>query len=376
MAGPQVRKIIHVDMDMFYAAVELRDRPDLRGLPLVVGGPPASRSVVTTATYEARKFGIRSGMSCAEARRRCPVCLFLPPSFGKYERVSQQIRAVFLEFTDLVEPVSLDEAYLDVTENKVGECSATRIAREIKRRIVERTGLTASAGVGPSMFVAKLASEHRKPDGLFTVPPGRVLDFIRPLKTIQIPGVGRKTEAALAALGLHTVADLAARSGEFLQAHFGKFGSYLFDIARGIDERPVTPVWERRSYGAEETFPSDVLAVGEVWPWIVACAERAFAGMTERGMAARTVTLKIKYHDFRMVTRRRTLDRFLTSVDEVVALARELLQATEAGRVRIRLAGVSLSTFTASRRSPGREMGGRPLFPALAEIGPEKVDLP
>ncbi len=222
--GPELRKIIHVDMDMFYAAVELRDRPELRGRPLVVGGPPDSRSVATTANYEARKFGIHSGMSCAQARRLCPQCLFIPPDFRKYQQVSQQIHEIFHEFTDLVESVSLDEAYLDVTRNKKNEPSATRLAREIKACIFAATGLTASAGVAASMFVAKIASDARKPDGLCVVRPEQVLAFIRPLPVIKIPGIGRVTDAQLAKLGIRTVADLEKKPLEFLEQEFGKFG--------------------------------------------------------------------------------------------------------------------------------------------------------
>ena len=257
-ASPPLRKIIHVDMDMFYAAVEMRDRPELRGKPLVVGGRPDSRSVATTASYEARKFGIHSGMSCAQARRLCPQCLFIPPDFKKYQQVSEQIHAIFREYTDLVESVSLDEAYLDVTRNKQNEPSATRLAREIKARIFAATGLTASAGVAANMFVAKIASDARKPDGLCVVRPEQVMDFIRPLPVIKIPGIGRVTDARLQQLGIRTVADLEKKPLDFLESEFGKFGRYLFDIARGIDERPVTPWRERQSYGAEETFPRDI----------------------------------------------------------------------------------------------------------------------
>ena len=250
VSAPSLRKIIHVDMDMFYAAVEMRDRPELRGKPLVVGGRPDSRSVATTANYEARKFGIHSGMSCAQARRLCPSCLFIPPDFKKYHQVSEQIHAIFHEYTDLVESVSLDEAYLDVTRNTRNEPSATRLAMEIKARIFAATGLTASAGVAANLFVAKIASDARKPDGLCVVRPEQVMDFIRPLPVIRIPGIGRVTDARLLQLGIRTVADLEARPLEFLERQFGKFGRYLFDIARCIDESPVTPWRERQSYGA------------------------------------------------------------------------------------------------------------------------------
>jgi DNA polymerase-4 len=345
-----VRKIIHVDMDMFYAAVELLTRPDLRGQPVVVGGPPNSRSVVTTANYVARKYGIRSAMPCAEAARRCPSCIFLPPDFEKYRAVSEVIREVFREVTDLVEPVSLDEAYLDVTQNKAGEPSATRIARAVKKKILERTKLTASAGVASTMFVAKIASDFRKPDGLTVVPPERALAFIRPLPVIKIPGIGRVTDGHLAALGIRTVADLAAKPLEFLEEQFGSFGGYLFNIARGVDEREVTPVWERKSLGAEETFERDLTDRGAIEAYLRNCAIRVFGELTEEEKRARTVTLKLKYHDFRSITRRRTLDEFVRSPDEIFALARALLDRTEAGKVPIRLAGIALSTFTRKER--------------------------
>lgn len=348
--SPPLRKIIHVDMDMFYAAVEIRDRPELRGKPLVIGGRPDSRSVATTANYEARKFGIRSGMSCAEARRRCPQCLFIPPDFRKYQQVSEQIRAIFFEYTDLVETMSLDEAYLDVTRNKKNEASATRLAREIKERIFAATGLTASAGVAASMFVAKIASDARKPDGLCVVRPEQVMAFIRPLPVIKIPGIGKVTDARLQKLGIRTVAELEGRPLDFLEKEFGKFGRYLFDIARGIDERPVTPWRERQSYGAEETFAVDVLEKGRLLDFLRECSQRIFTELHQEGKMARTVTLKIKYFDFHSVTRRQTSDAFLDRAEKVFQAAAVLLERTEAGRKPVRLAGVSLSNFEPPRR--------------------------
>jgi DNA polymerase-4 len=354
------RKIIHVDMDMFYAAVEMRDRPELRGRPLVVGGSPDSRSVATTANYEARRFGIRSGMSCAEARRRCPGCLFIPPDFEKYRRVSEQVQAIFREYTDLVESVSLDEAYLDVTRNKRNEPSATRLAREIKRRILAATGLTASAGVAASMFVAKIASDACKPDGLCVVRPEQVMAFIRPLPVIKIPGIGRVTDSLLAKLGVRSVADLEKCPLPLLEERFGKFGRYLHDIARGIDETPVTPWRERLSYGAEETFARDMTKKGPLQEYLRACARRVFGELGEEGKRARTVTLKIKYNDFQVVTRRRTFAAFLGSADEVARAACDLLERTEAGRRPVRLAGIALSNFTLPRRET--ESAVAPLF--------------
>jgi DNA polymerase-4 len=344
------RKIIHIDMDMFFAAVELRDRPELAGRPVVVGGRPDSRSVATTANYEARKFGIHSGMPCAEARRRCPHCLFIPPDFRKYQQVSEQIRKIFSEYTDLVETMSLDEAYLDVTRNKKNEPSATRIAREIKARIFAGTGLTASAGVAANMFVAKIASDARKPDGLCVVRPGQVMAFIRPLPVIRIPGIGRVTDGRLQQLGIRTVADMEKKPLEFLEREFGKFGLYLHDIARGIDERQVTPWRERQSYGAEETFPRDIPEKEPLLEFLRECAQRVFSELQEEGKLARTVTLKIKYFDFQTVTRRQTGDRFLTSAAEVFQAASALLERTEAGRRPVRLAGISLSNFQEQKK--------------------------
>jgi DNA polymerase-4 len=358
--APLPRKIIHVDMDMFYAAVEMRDRPELRGKPLVVGGRPDSRSVATTANYEARKFGIHSGMSCAQARRLCPQCLFIPPDFKKYHQVSEQIHGIFHEFSDLVESVSLDEAYLDVTRNKKNESSATRLAREIKQRIFVATGLTASAGVAANMFVAKIASDARKPDGLCVVRPEQVMAFIRPLPVLKIPGIGRVTDARLQQLGILTVADLEKKPLEFLEREFGKFGLYLYDIARGVDERPVMPWRERLSYGAEETFPRDIPEKEPLLEFLRECAERVFTELKEEGKLARTVTLKIKYADFQLVTRRRTFECFLASPAEIFRAARDLLERTEAGRQPVRLAGIALSNFTPARRN--REVAEAPLF--------------
>ena len=347
-----VRKIIHVDMDMFYAAVEIHDRPELRSRPLVVGGPPNSRSVVTTANYEARKFGIRSAMSCAEAKKRCPTCIFIPPDFEKYERVSEQIREIFFDFTDRVETASLDEAYLDVTENKIHEASATRIAREIKARIFAATGLTASAGVAPSMFVAKIASEICKPDGLCVVRPERVLSFIRGLDVIRIPGIGKKTEAELLKLGIRTVSDLAEKPLSLLRERFGKFGSYLYDIARGIENREVTPAWERKSFGVEETFAEDITDGEFLRRYLYRCAARVFELIESEKKQGRTVTLKIKYFDFQSITRRVTRERFFVSAGEVFQTACDLLARTEAGVRPIRLAGISMSTFSEKKAIP------------------------
>ncbi|HSE42906.1 MAG TPA: DNA polymerase IV [Acidobacteriota bacterium] len=345
------RKIIHVDMDMFYAAVELLDKPELRDKPVVVGGSPKSRSVVTTANYVARKYGIRSAMSCAEAYRRCPETVFLRPDFPKYHTYSQKIRSIFFRYTDLVEPLSLDEAYLDVTSNKMNEVSATRLASAIKKEIVDVTGLTASAGVAPNKFVAKIASDFNKPDGLTVVPPEKVLEFIRPLPVRRIPGIGPKSDAHMAKLGIRTVADLAAQTLQWLEENFGSFGQYLWEIARGIDERDVISSWERKSLGAEETFQQDLLEIADIEYYLRQCAQSVFDQLTKEEKKARTVTLKIKYHDFKTITRRRTLEDFIHSSDEVFTVARDLLSRTDAGRIKIRLAGISLSNFNVTEQS-------------------------
>lgn len=351
--GP-VRKIIHVDMDMYYAAVELLDKPELREQPVVVGGSPKSRSVVTTANYVARKYGIRSAMSCAEAYRRNPQTVFIKPDFPKYHKYSEIIRSIFFTYTNLVEPLSLDEAYLDVTANKLGEPSATRIAGAIKRDIFEQTQLTASAGVAPNMFVAKIASDFKKPDGLTVVPPEKVLEFILPLPVRRIPGIGPKSDARMAELGVRTVADLAGQTREWLDEHFGSFGEYLYDIARGIDEREVTPFWERKSLGAEETFQHDLLEIPEIEDYLRHCAQSVFKQLVKEGKQARTVTLKIKYYNFQSITRRRTLDDFIQNADQIFEVARDLLSRTDAGRVKIRLAGISLSSFS-KKEKPDNE---------------------
>lgn len=338
-------------MDMFYAAVELLDKPELRDRPVVVGGSPKSRSVVTTANYVARKFGIHSAMSCSEAYRRCPDTIFIQPDFPKYHKYSQMIRAIFYKFTDLVEPLSLDEAYLDVTVNKIGEVSATRVAAAIKKEIFEQTGLTASAGVAPNMFVAKIASDFKKPDGLTVVPPEKVLEFITPLPVRKIPGIGPKSDAHMEKLGVRTVKDLASKPLEWLQENFGSFGQYLYDIARGIDEREVTASWERKSLGAEETFQQDLLEIPAIEFYLRQCAHSVFEQLKKEGKQARTVTLKIKYHNFQTITRRRTLDGFINSGDEIFEVARDLLSRTDAGRIKIRLAGISLSNFNTTEES-------------------------
>jgi len=341
---PYNRKIIHVDMDAFYASVEQRDDPSLRGRPVVVAWRGA-RSVVCAASYEARTFGIRSAMPALRAERLCPDAVFVPPDFTRYKAVSTQVRAIFHEHTDLVEPLSLDEAYLDVTESKSGLRIATEIAQIIRARIKDVTGLTASAGIAPNKFLAKIASDWRKPDGQFVVPPHRVEAFLTPLQVNRVPGVGKVMEAKLAALGIATVGDLRAFPLEQLQAHFGAFGQHLFNRARGIDERPVEPDQPVQSVSSEDTFAEDLL-LDELEPAIVQLAERTWNATRRTDRVGHTVVLKLKTAQFRIITRSFTPESAPASLQEL----REIVLALRARvdlppQTRYRLVGVGLSGF-------------------------------
>ena len=265
------RKIIHIDMDAFYASVEQRDNPELRGKPVIVAWK-GKRSVVCAASYEARRFGVRSAMAATYAERLCPEAIFVPPDFPRYRAVSRATREIFSRHTDLIEPLSLDEAYLDVTENKTGLATATRVASSIRRKIREELNLTASAGVAPNKCLAKIASDWRKPNGLFVIQPAEVEDFLTPLPVGRIPGVGKVTEAKLARLGLQTVGEIRARSLEELEHSFGRYGKRLHELARGIDDSPVLPDRPTQSISAEDTFEEDVL-LAETEPMIRCLAE-------------------------------------------------------------------------------------------------------
>ncbi len=342
MSAP--RKIVHVDMDAFYASVEQRDRRELAGRPVVVAWKGA-RSVVCAASYEARRFGIRSAMPALRAERLCPQAIFVPPDFPRYREVSRQIRGIFLRHTDLVEPLSLDEAYLDVTAEKTGLPTATATARAIRAAIRAETGLTASAGVAPNKFLAKIASDWRKPDGLFVIRPHEVEAFLAPLPVGRLPGVGRSTEAALAELGLATVGDLRRCEPRELERRFGRFGLRLAQLAVGIDESPVRPDRPRRSVSCEDTFPDDrpLAALG---PEIDAAAAKVWEIVRRGGRQARTVTVKLKTADFRVLTRRVTPARPPADAGELGAVARALLDRfAEPPETRYRLAGVGVSNF-------------------------------
>ncbi|MCW6507956.1 DNA polymerase IV [Lichenifustis flavocetrariae] len=338
------RKIIHVDMDAFYASVEQRDDPALRGRPIAVGGA-RERGVVAAASYEARTFGVRSAMPSVTARRLCPDLTFVPPRFDVYKAVSGEIRSIFETYTDLVEPLSLDEAYLDVTEDRARMGSATAIAEAIRRRIKTETGLTASAGVSYNKFLAKLASDHNKPDGLCVVTPRQGPDFVAALPVSRFHGVGPVTAAKMALLGIATGADLRAQSLAMLKEHFGKSADYYFWAARGRDDRPVRAHRERKSIGAERTFFEDLRAEDDLVAALHPIAEKVWERAAQGGALGRTVTLKVKYADFRQVTRAQSPGGAVTSFDTLRAAGTGLLLGLCPVERGVRLLGLTLSGF-------------------------------
>ncbi len=349
MAEPEIRKIIHLDMDAFYASVEQRDDPELRGKPVAVGGS-RERGVVMAASYEARQFGVRSAMPSATAKRLCPELLFVKPRFDAYKEVSQKIRAIFLEYTSLVEPLSLDEAYLDVTTNLKNIPLASDIARAIRARILAEIGLTASAGISYNKFLAKLASDHRKPNGQFVIPPEKGPAFVEALPIGKFHGVGPATEAKMKRLGIETGADLKAQSLEFLQQYFGKAGSWYFAISRGEDDRRVVPDRPRKSVGSETTFAQDLGRPAEIEEGVKSVLDDVWGYCERTGIAGRTVTVKIKYSDFQIVTRSRTLDHPVASRGELEQTSVELVRSILPLEKKVRLLGVSLSNM--AERAP------------------------
>lgn len=338
------RKIIHIDMDAFYASVEQRDDPGLRGRPVVVGSP-AARGVIAAASYEARKFGVRSAMPSSTALRKCPDLVFVPHRFEVYRAVSRQIHEIFAHFTDLIEPLSLDEAYLDVTANKAGLETATQTARTIRARIFDETGLTASAGISYNKFLAKMASDQNKPNGQFLVAPGQGEAFVQTLPVGRFYGVGEKTEAKMKRLGIHNGEDLHRQSLPFLQQHFGKSGSWFHGIARGIDERPVNPDRERKSSGSETTFESDLLDTHRIEAEVQALADKVFAWCQKAQAFGRTATVKIKYGDFQQATRSRSVPVPIAQPGLLVRLATDLVRSVYPLRMGVRLLGVTVSNF-------------------------------
>ncbi|MCX7675763.1 MAG: DNA polymerase IV [Alteraurantiacibacter sp.] len=348
--GPDLglRKIIHVDMDAFFASVEQRDNPHLRGRPVAVGFA-GGRGVVAAASYEARRFGVRSAMPSVTALRKCPELVFVPPRFDVYRAVSQQIRDIFARYTPLIEPLSLDEAYLDVTADLPGIGSATRIAELIRAAIRAETGLTASAGVSYNKFLAKLASDQNKPDGLCVIRPGEGARFVAALPVRRFHGIGPKGAEKMAALGIATGADLAARDIAFLRQHFGSFADYLYRAARGIDLRPVQPDREAKSIGGERTFAHDMIAPDELrgaLTTIIAIVwDRIAARQARSPVQGRTVVLKLKYSDFTVATRSRSQPTPVASREEFTALARDLLEAELPLDRPIRLMGLTLANL-------------------------------
>jgi DNA polymerase-4 len=345
------RKIVHVDMDAFYASVEQRDDPRLRGRPVVVAWR-GNRSVVCAASYEARRFGVRSAMAAVRAERLCPEAIFVPPDFVRYRAASRLAREIFKRHTDLVEPLSLDEAYLDVTENKMEFPTATRVAQAIRAQIRGELNLTASAGVAPNKFLAKIASDWRKPDGLFVIQPSDVEAFLPPLPVGRLPGVGKVTEARLNQLGIRTVGDLRLLAQPDLEAQFGRHGRRLYELARGIDDNPVVPDRPTKSISAEDTFERDV-PLKEAGPLICRMAEKAWDASRKEPRIARTVVLKLKTSDFRILTRSCTPLAPPASCDELTRIALSLAEKVNLGEERLfRLAGVGLSNFQNAQPEP------------------------
>jgi len=342
----QYRKIIHIDMDAFYAAVEVRDNPDLNGKPVVVGGKPNSRGVVSTCSYEARKIGIHSAMPCIQAYRLCPQAIFLPPNFSKYKAVSQQIREIFFQYTDLVEPMSLDEAFLDVTKNKKNIPYATEIAKEIKEKIFQKTRLTASAGVSFNKFLAKVASDYKKPNGLTVITPRNADQFINKLLIRKFFGVGKVTEKKMVKLGIKTGWDLKQKNLQYLTANFGKNGNYFYQIAHSLDNRPVNPHRIRKSIGTERTFARDINDLKIMQEYIQKFADEISTWLKKHQKKAKTITLKVKYYNFIQVTRSITLSFYCDEASTILHNALALLNKTEAGQKKIRLVGISLSNLS------------------------------
>ena len=346
MSEQRLRRILHVDMDAFYASVEQRDDPALRGRPLAVGGKPESRGVVCAASYEARQFGVRSALPMARAVRLCPELVVVPPDFARYGAVSRQVFEIFRGVTPLVEPLSLDEAFLDVTENAWGLSLGVEVARRIKACIREETQLTASAGVAPNKFLAKIASGWRKPDGLTVIAPERMEVFLQKLPVDALWGVGPKTAARLRAAGIERLVDVRVADAGVLTETVGSYAETLRRMAHGEDDRAVDPNRERKSIGCEETFARDLADLGRIREEVVRLAKEAALATVRRKLLARTVTLKLRYSNFQTITRSETREPPTASPEEIAARAGALLEKTEAGLRPVRLLGVSLHNLT------------------------------
>jgi DNA polymerase-4 len=340
------RKIIHVDMDAFYASIEQRDNVAYRGKPIAVGGSPEGRGgVVATASYEARKFGVRSAMPSMKAQQLCPQLIFVRPRFDVYKEASQKIRVIFHRYTDLIEPLSLDEAFLDVTKDKLNIDSAIDIATLIRQAIKDELQLTASAGVSINKFIAKIASDINKPDGLTFIGPSRVESFMESLPVEKFYGVGKVTADKMKSMGLHTGADLKELSERELTKHFGKSGRFFFKIVRGIDDREVEPHRETKSVGAEDTFPFDLTTTEEMHSELDKIASLVHERLKRNNLLGRTVTVKIKYSDFKIITRSKSFSEYIQDHDTILDTAKQLLDSTDKSNIKVRLLGISLSNF-------------------------------
>ena len=353
---PIQRKIVHIDMDAFFASVEQLDNPELRGRPVIVGGSPKSRGVVAACSYEARRFGIHSAMPSARAILLCPGALFVRPRMARYKEVSDQVMEIFRRCTDLVEPLSLDEAFLDVTDCRHHKGSATLIAQDIRRQIHLATGLTASAGISCNKFLAKVASGLHKPDGMSVILPEDALDFLARLPIGKFFGVGRVTEKRMQQLGIHTGFDLRRFRREELTLHFGKAGSFFYDIVRGRDFRPVQASHVRKSIGSESTLAQDTLDLPEIFDILQTLSQEIETSLVKHQQGGSTITLKVRYHDFTTITRSHTVSCPVFCHQDIFRHIPNLLKCTEAGRKKIRLLGISVAKLTEKDKKQARQL--------------------
>jgi len=342
-------------MDAFYASVEQRDNPEYEGKPIAVGGSPQGRGVVATASYEARKFGVRSAMPSKQALKLCPDIIFVFPRFDIYKKVSNQVREIFHRYTDLIEPLSLDEAYLDVTEDKENIGSAIEIAKQIKHAIKDELKLTASAGISTNKFVAKIASDINKPDGLTFIGPSSIESFIEKLPVEKFYGVGKVTADKMNKMNLHTGADLKKLTEYEMMQHFGKVGRFYYKIVRGIDDRPVEPHQETKSIGAEDTFTYDLASIDEMNTELDKIAKTVYNRLEKHQLRGRTITLKIKYSDFKQITRSRSFVKSINDLNTISITAKELLSSTDLAGKKIRLLGITMSNFSESKQDDKKE---------------------
>ncbi len=356
------RKIIHIDMDAFFAAVEQRDFPEYRGKPLIVGGRPDKRGVVATCSYEARKFGIHSAMSSSRAYKLCPQAVVVSPRFEAYREASNIIRSIFLQYTDLVEPLSLDEAYLDVSESTLFEGSATLIAKDIKQKIFQQTNLTASAGVSYNKFLAKVASDMNKPDGITVIRPEQGAQFVAELPVGKFYGVGKATESKMHGLGIKTGADIKKLSEQECQQYFGKSGMYYYHISRGVDNREVVSHRERKSLGSETTFEKDLGNVDDMLKVLGVLAVEVTDSLKQKDLKGYTLTLKVKYDNFEQITRSKTLSKAISNVKNMLPIIVSLLSKTEVETRKVRLLGLTVSSFSEDAEQGKWLMEQRELF--------------